>query len=277
MVLFNMNFRSCGYNPAMDKRMNRDLELLQGAWRITGLELDGQRTPADAVGDATLVIDGNRFTSIGMGAEYGGLLDIETSTNPHRLNMRFDLGPEKGNTNLAIYTLDGDTWTLCIATRGNARPSTFQAPADSGIALETLVRVTGSHPAVPKRKEKPVPRTSTAGEFEGEWKMVSGVMNGRPMDESLLKWVRRTFAGDVSTVQAGPQTMLKVQFTTDASTSPKSIDYLNLAGSNKGKTQLGIYRYDGDLLTINVAAAGAPRPASFDAAAGDTLTVWKRA
>jgi uncharacterized protein (TIGR03067 family) len=71
---------------------------------------------------------------------------------------------------------------------------------------------------------------------------------------------------------------MKMTFTIDPSTSPKSIDYMNTAGSNKGKSQRGIYRFDGDQLTVCVSSPGAARPAAFtsEKAAGHTLTVWKR-
>jgi uncharacterized protein (TIGR03067 family) len=72
--------------------------------------------------------------------------------------------------------------------------------------------------------------------------------------------------------------MLKVEFTFDHSTSPPSIDYLNLHGPNKGKRQQGIYRFEGDVLTVCIAAPGAARPDELASVPGDgrTLTVWKR-
>ena len=104
-------------------------------------------------------------------------------------------------------------------------------------------------------------------------------MNGKPMEKSHVKWVKRVTQGNQTTVYAGPQVMLKVDFTSDASQSPKAIDYLNTAGSNKGKTQAGIYEFEGDLLKFCVAAPGATRPTQFQSAPGDdhTLTLWKRA
>jgi uncharacterized protein (TIGR03067 family) len=105
--------------------------------------------------------------------------------------------------------------------------------------------------------------------------MISGIMNGRPMDNSLLHWVRRETRGNRTTVYAGPQIMLKVDFTSE---SPQAIDYLNLAGAHKGKRQAGIYKLEGDLLTVCIAAPGAARPKEFQSQPGDgrSLTAWKR-
>ena len=264
--------------------MRPDLDLLQGSWTITALEVDGQKMPAAMLESARVVIKGKRFTTTGMGAVYKGTLELDASSRPRQLDMKFDAGPEKGNTNLGIYELDGDTWKICLATRGAVRPSRFASTPGSGFAFETLTR--GDAPVAAKAKvrasRKTAPATTgsvPATEFEGEWSMVSGIMDGHPMDKSLVKWVKRVTQGNQTTVYAGPQVMMKFEFTTDSSKSPKTIDYLNTAGSNKGKTQYSIYEFEGELLKIFVSAPGAARPTQFQPGPGDggTLTVWKRA
>jgi len=254
--------------------MKTDLDRLQGTWDVAELEMDGQSmTPP---GDARVVIKGNRFTSLGMGAVYEGTLELDASAKPAHIDMKFDKGPEAGNTNLGIYQFKGDSWTLCVATRGTVRPASFASTPGSGIAVETLVRGR----AAPKaRKANAVEPSGPATVFEGEWQMLSGVMNGTAMDASAVQWVKRVTRGNRTTVVAGPQTMLKVEFTFDPSTSPPGIDYVNFHGSTKGTRQQGIYRFEGDVLTVCVAAPGAVRPGEFASVPGDgrTLTSWKRA
>ncbi|MBZ5606687.1 MAG: TIGR03067 domain-containing protein [Acidobacteriia bacterium] len=260
----------------------QDLDLLQGCWTVIAMELDGEKTAAAMLADACIEIQGDRFTSTGMGAVYQGTLLLDTSANPWRIDMKFDAGPEKGNTNLGIYELDGDTWKLCLATRGRVRPSRFASTGGSGFALEVLARgkelVTRTPPASTKAAASSA-STAPITELEGDWQMASGIFDGKPMDQSLVEWVKRNTTGNLTTVIAGPNVMLKAEFTTDPSKSPKAIDYFNLAGSNKGKTQLGIYQIEGELLKVHIAAPGAPRPKTFEPAKvkGDTLTVWKRA
>jgi uncharacterized protein (TIGR03067 family) len=252
-----------------------DLDLLQGTWSVASLEVEGQKMTAGMLDGAQIVIRGSRFTSTGMGAVYKGTLKIDAAAKPARLDMKFSAGPEKGNTNLGIYKIDGNTWKLCLAMRGDIRPSKFASQPGSGFALETLTRgaAKNTKAAAPKKAARGV-----ATELEGEWQMVSAVMNGAPMEKSAVAWVKRVTTGNETAVYAGPQTMLKAQFTNDPSKSPKTLDYVHTAASNKGKTTLGIYQFDADLLKICMAAPGSKRPTKFESTRGDgaSFTVWKR-
>ena len=115
--------------------------------------------------------------------------------------------------------------------------------------------------------------------IEGEWTMESAVFNGAPMDAAMVAWVRRTTRGDVTKVVAGDQTMLHARFTLDATQPSNAIDYVSLAGANKGKSQQGIYELSGAALQICMAPPGKPRPREFESMKGDgrSFTTWRRA
>jgi len=256
----------------------QDLDLLQGAWTVTTLEMDGQQVPSEMLGGARIIVQGNRFSSTGMGATYEGTLELDASVVPRQIDMKFAAGPEKGNMNPGIYEVQGNTLKLCLATRGDARPSSFASAAGSGVAFETLTRESVFDPNKAPQSPEAVPATAGANELDGEWDLVSAVMDGKPMDNSMVKWVIRVSRGNQTTVYAGPQVMLKVEFTIDASTRPKAIDYVGLAGPNKGKAQKGIYEFEDGLLKMCVAAPDSVRPTAFRSVPGDggTFTVWKR-
>ena len=262
--------------------MASDLDLLQGAWSVESLELDGNSVDGGTLSEARIEIKGNRFTSTGMGAVYAGTVKLDEAAKPRRIDLHFDSGPEAGNVNRGIYELTGGVWKLCLATRGDAWPSAFATEPGSGIALEILKRAEKAKAA---RKATAAAATAWADsgsapatELEGEWQMIEAIINGARLDEASVQWVRRVNRANVTTVSAGPQTMLKAEFTYDPSQSPGAIDYLNLAGSNKGKRQQGIYSLKNGLLSISMAAPGAARPEDFQTAKGDgrTYTVWKR-
>jgi uncharacterized protein (TIGR03067 family) len=276
---------ACG--SAKGGKMKSDLDKLQGAWNIVALESDGNKLPATMFDGAQIVLKGDQFESLGMGAVYRGKVKLDAAKKPKHFDLVITEGHAAGMTNYGIYELNGATWKLCLDTTGKSRPKTFATKPASGLALETLKRAPAGSKAASAAKATPAKaaKGATAAkksrgpttEIEGEWAMVSGVMDGVPMDKSMVQWVKRSTHGNESHVTAGPQTMLKVEFTSDPSKSPKTIDYINLFGANKGKSQQGIYEFEGDILKFCVAPPGKPRPAEFASARGDgrSFTTWK--
>jgi uncharacterized protein (TIGR03067 family) len=272
--------------------MPTDFDNLQGTWKVTAFEADGRKMPAGAFEGSTIVIKGNAFTSVGMGATYEGTLEVDQMKKPKTFNLLFTVGHAAGTRNLGIYKLDGDTWTICLATRGSKRPTRFATGPGTGSALETLQR--GG--VVRKRKtkarstvaagratkgavaERHAASSGAATELEGEWAMIAAVFNGAAMSQDMVKWCQRITRGDVTSVVAGPQVMLKARFTLDNAKKPPAIDYVNLAGTNKGQSQAGIFELSGDTLSICMAAPGQPRPAGFSSKAGDgrSYTTWRK-
>jgi uncharacterized protein (TIGR03067 family) len=261
---------------------------------LTSFQSDGAEVPSITFDNARIEIGGDRFVSLGMGATYEGTVVIDATKKPKALDLVFTAGHAEGTRNLGIYRLDGDQWTLCLATTGTRRPRAFATKPDSGLALETFQRATSK--AAPakssgksaaarvasqaERTAKTAPVEVPAGpatSWEGEWEMLSGIFSGVPMAENMLAWVRRVTRGDITEVTAGPQTMLRARFTLDESTTPARVEYDNLAGSTKGKKQSGIAELTGDTLRICMAAPGKPSPDTFASQKGDgrSLTVWR--
>jgi len=269
--------------------MPTDLKKLQGEWLITSLQMDGQNTPDSVFSDAKIVVKGSKFTSITMGTTYKGSIELDDAKSPKTVDLNFTAGPEKGYRNLGIYELEGDTWKLCLATRGPVRPKNFSTKPGDGVALEILVRASAATKSaasktVPtksksaKPSQKSAAATGTATELEGEWQMLSAVMNGQPLEEKFAAFGKRITRGNETTVFTGPQMLMKVTFTLDRSKSPNAIDYVNVQGLNAGKTQLGIFELNGPVLKLCFAAPGNPRPRDFSSAPGDsrTFSTWRK-
>ena len=70
-----------------------DLERLQGSWRVTALEVDGQPMTAEMLAGSSVAVKGKHFTGVGMGAKYKGVLVLDATDSPHRIDMKFDAGP----------------------------------------------------------------------------------------------------------------------------------------------------------------------------------------
>ena len=279
VLLFAFAFK----NWKLEIPMSSDLKKLQGTWHISSLETDGQKMPPAAFDGAHIIIKDGNFTSIGMGATYQGKMEFDDSKKPKTFDLIFTAGPQKGTRNLGIYKLTGSSWTICLATQGTERPRKFATKPGTGIALETLERKPSAKPRATKAARPAVPieedaiGDGTPAEIEGDWAMLSGVFNGQPLQADWVKFCKRITRGNVTTVVAGPQTMLKARFTLDTSKTPKAIDYVNLHGSHKGKSQLGIFERQGNELKVCVSAPGKPRPNDFSSKRGDgrNCTVWK--
>jgi len=272
--------------------MAADVDTLQGTWAIVAFESDGQSLPDAMFGGSLITLKKNAFTSRMMGATYNGTFTLDERARPKAITLEFTSGPQKGTRNAGIYKLDGNGWTMCLSTIGSERPKTFATKAGSGLALETFARAelveknartrtAGMSPALATVDSTPAAPLAGSGKpsaLEGEWVMQEGVFSGVALDAQSVAFCRRTIRGDETRIIAGPQVMLHARFTIDASASPNQIDYVNLAGSNKGKAQPGIWDFTGGLLRICTAPPGKPRPDAFASKKGDgrSYTTWRR-
>jgi uncharacterized protein (TIGR03067 family) len=251
-----------------------DLARVQGTWYVSALEIDGAEQPFDG---ATITVDGTRFTSAGMGDDYTGIVTLSPTKKPKAIDLAFTAGPPAGTTNRGIYKLDGDEWTICLATRGDARPRGFATKENTGHVLERLSRVAVKSKTKPRAVAPLEPPSGPPSEIDGEWAMVSAVLNGAPLAPDMVKYCTRITRGGVTKIIAGGNTMLDASFTLDADRG--YIDYVNRSGKQKGKSQAGIYELTGDALRICTAAPGKPRPTEFTSVKGDgrSFTAWQRA
>src|SRR5271157_2837607 len=209
-----------------------DLDLLQGSWSVVSLEVDGQSLPQSMLADSRIELKGGRFRSLNMGAVYEGILKLDPTATPKTFDLAFTKGPEKGNTNLGIYEIEGGQWRLCLATRGDARPKKFATRPNTGHALQILQR--GAAKAAKAAAEPAPPASKSPTELEGEWSMVSGFMDGKPMDPMAVKFGVRSFHGNQTKLKFGPQTYITATFTLDPSKTPRSIDYVHTQGMFAG-------------------------------------------
>jgi uncharacterized protein (TIGR03067 family) len=245
-----------------------DLKKLQGTWTIETLEMDGQNLPT---GQAAITITKSRFTTSAMGGEFAGGFEVDESSSPKSFNLRFDSGPETGNTSYGIYELDGDNWKICLTLRGGTRPTTFATRPGSGLALETLKRAE----AVEKTKPSPAPPVGEpASELAGEWKMLSAVMSGQPLNPEHVKIGKRIATASEMEVKVGSQSIMKASYAVNRTAAPMEMNYR----LSTGREQVGIWTLEGGRLTTCLASPGQDRPAEFSSTAGDgrTLTVWER-
>ena len=117
---------------------------LQGTWAATGALQDGNADPG-VVGHR-LDFSGNRFQihSRDGKALYAGTFRLDPGTSPAAIDFEHADGTLKGKTWKGIYTLDGDTLTICdnAANLDKGRPTAFGAKSGSGYVLISFERTT---------------------------------------------------------------------------------------------------------------------------------------
>jgi uncharacterized protein (TIGR03067 family) len=274
--------------------VNTDAANLCGTWSITSLEVDGSKMSEGAFGGSQIVMDGGRFTTVSMGAAYGGTYDVDERSAPKRLDLTFTEGPHAGKKSLAIYALEGDSLKLCVGFAGRDRPAEFATAPGRGHVLETLARDRASAPGVPAvaGRSGEVPAAAPAAVvamsgsdasgdmalLQGDWDMVSCVLGGSPLPAHVVSSGRRIVRGGEASVTVAGELVLNAALSLDPSAQPRALEYTLLAGPYSGQLQYGIYEIVDDTNRICMAPVGSPRPEYFASEPGDgrTLVVWKR-
>ena len=96
--------------------------------------------------------------------------------------------------------------------------------------------------------------------LQGEWQVVGIERPGSPGNPDELVRVRIVFDGNCVTNMDGEQKVWEGEFRLEPTQEPKAIDFTGTADPNKGEKAFGIYRVEGDALTICV---GKERPTEF--------------
>lgn len=112
--------------------------------------------------------------------------------------------------------------------------------------------------------------------IQGSWVLVSSQTGGETVPAESLKArdVRMVFEGDRVIARTGDKAVTLGTFALDPTKTPRAYDRVYSDGSPRK----GIYRLEGDRLTVCIAALGGERPTAFATRPGDglTLLVYRR-
>lgn len=113
--------------------------------------------------------------------------------------------------------------------------------------------------------------------LEGSWQFESLEVAGDPLPGSMLGSSRILIDGDRFRTES-PEADYDGEFTIDVENEPHTIDIEFVAGPEAGNWSYGIYRLDGEQLTICLGLTGSPRPTMFAtrAGTGHALEVLRR-
>lgn len=108
-----------------------DAQKMQGTWRVTAAYENG----GQASGDATLTIDGDKYTMSANGAQEQSTFTLGAG-GPHTIRVFHHENPLAaqgfyGGTLTGIYELSGNRLRICYDGTGRTYPQSFDASAGS--------------------------------------------------------------------------------------------------------------------------------------------------
>lgn len=124
------------------KEKKDDKDQLQGGWQAVGIEAGGQDLGEDAAKmlDMTITIKGDKYKAKSTREDEEGTITLDAKKDPKTIDFNIETGNDKDKKQLGIYTLDGDTWRICIGRPGGERPKEMKSTAENGIAVITFKR-----------------------------------------------------------------------------------------------------------------------------------------
>ena len=113
---------------------------------------------------------------------------------------------------------------------------------------------------------------------QGIWTATSSTFDGQRAPEAIARSIRRIVSDNHVVWERNGKRFAGTKIELDSTRNPKSIDVIPDGGQNRGERVLGIYKLEGDRLTICMARAGQQRPGEFkaDKGSGWTLQTFER-
>jgi uncharacterized protein (TIGR03067 family) len=111
-----------------------ELDHLRGGWTVVSAEVAGR--PEPAAKGILVTVAGTRFAVTRPGQVLlNGEIRLDPAARPRAIDGLYTTRPNKGQTRLGIYRLDGDTLTACFCDLGKKRPTTFSTTEGTGFML----------------------------------------------------------------------------------------------------------------------------------------------
>ena len=111
--------------------------------------------------------------------------------------------------------------------------------------------------------------------LQGDWQVVGMKFQGKDAPKAFVEKlnINANYTADAYTVKKGGETEEKGKYKVDTSKKPHAIDFMIQEGKDKGKTQLGVYKIEGDTFILSVGEPGTDRPTSVESKAGEKYFV----
>jgi uncharacterized protein (TIGR03067 family) len=155
---------------------------LQGAWKLTSLESNGESREIQGASEPRWVIKGDK---VFYGGQEAARLSADASTSPRTFDLKFR-DPER--TYEGIYVLDKDTLKVCLNARSEAkdRPGAFSTKDQADWRLLVFER-DKAPPANPAEGLAAFAGVQLRNDEDNNAVVVEGTIKGSPAEKAGLK------------------------------------------------------------------------------------------
>jgi uncharacterized protein (TIGR03067 family) len=123
--------------------MKKEIARLQGEWSMISGSADGQPMPAEMCKLMKRIFKEDELTvSMGGQTYFKAKVSIDPSKQPKTIDYQMTEGVTKGQRQLGIYEVDGDTFKSCFGKPGSERPTDFTTKPGDGRTLSVWKRDT---------------------------------------------------------------------------------------------------------------------------------------
>jgi uncharacterized protein (TIGR03067 family) len=127
-----------GADDKKDDAAKEELKKMEGTWLLVSGESNGEMMPAEMVKTIKAVLKGDKLSiHFGDNMVFEGTMTVDPSKKPKTMDTVS--AKDKNVKGVAIYELDGDSFKICVGTKGE-RPTEFTAKKGSGCSLYVYKR-----------------------------------------------------------------------------------------------------------------------------------------
>ena len=117
------------------------MDKLEGNWSCTSAVVNGKPLAESTVQLLRLTLTGERYiTRKGQDVLFDSTYSTDTGQNLKQIDILGTEGDLKGKNAQGIYSLAGDTLTICYTMPGKQRPAAFESAPGSEAQLTTWKR-----------------------------------------------------------------------------------------------------------------------------------------
>jgi uncharacterized protein (TIGR03067 family) len=253
-------------SAADDNAAKSELGRLAGVWSFVQVKVDGKEQPQGGhEADRMIIQKDGRYAVVQRPQITHGTIKVDPATSPKQYDITIGDGRLKGLSFPAIYELSGDTLTICMPLGNKERPAVVESKEGDQRLFEVF-----------KREQQGVKEALVAAgrrELTGTWQSVSYALDGKKASDDEMKKIQLIFDAQGNTRALNDSKLFIASSTEiDPTAIPAAID-ITFTGYGNGGTALGIYKIEGDVLTICRSAPGKPRPTEFTSEPGSGLTL----